>query len=87
MLVFGGTNAHQFLFDDIWMLPFNRFAEEAPNTFANDLKKLLTDSRYSDITIFFPNDNNQILHGHRCILTARSEVFAAMIERSGMQGK
>lgn len=84
-MVFGGTNSHQFLFDDIWELPFNKFKQKAPDTFASDMKKLILDPRYSDVTIHFPKEN-QILNGHRCILTARCDLFSAMLERSGMQG-
>ncbi|CAC5402422.1 unnamed protein product [Mytilus coruscus] len=63
---------------------FNFALPPSPADITNDLAKLVNNSQYSDVSF---NVNGNIFHGHRAIMSVRSEYFRAMFSFDGTSGK
>lgn len=56
----------------------------SPADITNDLAKLVNNSQFSDVSF---NVNRNIFHGHRAIMSVRSEYFRAMFSFDGSSQK
>ncbi|XP_063445989.1 TD and POZ domain-containing protein 1-like isoform X1 [Mytilus trossulus] len=63
---------------------FNFDLPPSPADITNDLAKLVNNSQFSDVSF---NVNGNIFHGHRAIMSVRSEYFRAMFSFDGSSGK
>ncbi|XP_071129105.1 TD and POZ domain-containing protein 1-like [Mytilus edulis] len=63
---------------------FNFDLPPSPADITNDLAKLVNNSQFSDVSF---NVNGNIFHGHRAIMSVRSEYFRAMFSFDGSSQK
>jgi len=59
-------------------------AETVQDSYSEDIKRLLSQAEYADVTFCFVNEANKMLYAHKGILIARCEAFKLMFN-SGMK--
>ncbi|PRP87919.1 hypothetical protein PROFUN_02656 [Planoprotostelium fungivorum] len=90
--VFGGSNGHNFLFNDLKEHVIDRFEESSPNTFLSDILHMLdSDTSFCDITFNIKDseEENEPKHirAHKSILAARCEPFRIMFNRDMFESR